>query len=223
MFLVRQRSWFQQVLDTKHPLCVGLRPSMSNPLDYSMAKKERLLEVVMQFSKRVLVGIGVGVVVVGGGIGFAAASGSSSASPTTTTQAASAPSAAPTISVTTASVGGQSEQVLVNARGLPLYIYGGDSANTSHVSGGLAALWPPLLSASPTESGVSGHVSVVSDASGQQVQYNGHFLYTFVDDTPGQVTGQGVQNFFVATPSIGSGTTSVAPAPVSPQSSGYGY
>lgn len=178
----------------------------------------------MQFSKRILAGIGVGVVVVGGGIGFAAASGSSSsASPTTAAQAASAPSGTPTISVTTASVGGQSEQVLVNARGLPLYTYGGDSAKTSHVSGGLAALWPPLVSASPTESGVSGQVSVVSDASGQQVQYNGHFLYTFVDDTPGQVTGQGVQNFFVATPSLGSGTTSVAPAPVPPQSSGYGY
>ena len=37
---------------------------------------------------------------------------------------------------------------------------------------------------------------------GDQVAYNGHLLYTFADDQPGQVTGQGVQGFFVATPGL---------------------
>jgi hypothetical protein len=69
-------------------------------------------------------------------------------------------------------------------------------------------------------------VTSLKEASGRQVTYNGHFLYTFVDDTPGHVTGQGVSKFFVATPglrSIGSSATvKAAPAPATP-SRGYGY
>ena len=45
---------------------------------------------------------------------------------------------------------------------------------------------------------------------GGQVAYNGHLLYTFVSDRKGVVTGQGVQDFFVATPTI---TAQVAPPP----------
>ena len=60
----------------------------------------------------------------------------------------------------------------------------------------------------------------LKQADGRQVTYNGHFLYTFVDDSPGHVTGQGVSDFFVATPNmraIGSTTTvKAAPAPVAP-------
>jgi len=188
----------------------------------------------VQRSKRILLGVGVGVAALGSGIGFAAASSSSStAAPTKAAQAGPAPAAltpagpAPagpaTINVTSASVGGKTEQVLVDAHGLPLYIYGADTTATSKVSGGLAALWPPLVSSSPTESGATGKLTVLTDANGHQVQYNGHFLYTFVDDTPGQVTGEGVQNFFVATPSLGSATTTPPPAPASSQGGGYGY
>ena len=178
----------------------------------------------MQRSKRILVGVAVGVAALGGGAGFAAASSSSSTStPTRAPQAGSAPAGSTTINVTTASVGGNSEAVLVDAHGLPLYTFGPDTATTSRVSGGLAALWPPLVSASPTESGASGKLTVVRDTNGEQVQYNGHFLYTFVDDTPGHVTGQGVQGFFVATPGLGSATATPPPAPASNQSSGYGY
>ena len=72
------------------------------------------------------------------------------------------------------------------------------------VSGQLAALWPPLVAGTPTESGTSGGLAVVHTGNGRQVTYNGHFLYTFVEDNPGQVTGQGVQNFFVATPGLSS-------------------
>lgn len=178
----------------------------------------------MQVSKRILLGVGVGVAAIRGGLGFASASGSSStAAPAKAAPAGSAPAGPATINVTTASVSGKTEQVLVDAHGLPLYIYGPDTTATSKVSGGLAALWPPLVSTSPTESGATGKLSVLTDANGHQVQYDGHFLYTFVDDTPGQVTGQGVQGFFVATPSLGAAITAPAPAPASGQSSGYGY
>jgi predicted lipoprotein with Yx(FWY)xxD motif len=122
-------------------------------------------------------------------------------------------------------VGPKTETVLVNAKGLPLYYYQADTAKKSQVSGVLAQLWPALVSAKPTASGVKGKVASVQQPDGHQVTYNGHFLYTFVDDSPGHVTGQGVSNFFVATPnvrSIRSATTVKAPAPVTP-SRGYGY
>ena len=73
---------------------------------------------------------------------------------------------------------------------------------------------------------------VVADVHGDQVAYNGHLLYTFADDQAGQVTGQGVQGFFVATPGLapiaGSSTSagSSAPAgtvPAASSGSGYGY
>ena len=69
-----------------------------------------------------------------------------------------------------------------------------------------------------TITGANGRVSVIRDAYGAHVTYNGRFLYTFISDSAGHVTGQGVQDFFVATPglsSIGagsSGSTNCGPA-----------
>jgi predicted lipoprotein with Yx(FWY)xxD motif len=132
----------------------------------------------------------------------------------------------PTVHTTTTQVGKKTETVLVNAKGLPLYYYQADTAKKSQVSGVLAQLWPALVSTKPTASGVKGKVASVLQAYGHQVTYNGHFLYSFVDDSPGHVTGQGVSNFFVATPnvrSIGNATTAkAAPATATP-SRGYGY
>jgi predicted lipoprotein with Yx(FWY)xxD motif len=181
----------------------------------------------MRRSRQMLLALGLGVVVAGGGVGLVeATSSSSTAAPAAASKTAAAPGSA-TVNVTTTKVDGQSEQILVNARGLPLYTYGPDTSTQSHVSGGLAALWPALVSASPREAGATGTLSVLSDANGQQVRYNGHFLYTFIDDTPGHVSGQGVQGFFVATPSLSAGSTNAAPAaPVAPantNANSYGY
>ena len=52
--------------------------------------------------------------------------------------------------------------------------------------------------------------------------YNGRFLYTFIDDSPGHVTGQGVSEFFVAMPRLKSIRSSIA-APVMNMGSSYGY
>ena len=172
----------------------------------------------------------IGVAAAGGGI---AAATTGSASPTRTTtpaQAAPAQAAPPqaaqptgpsTINVANASVNGKTESILVDSRGLPLYTYARDTSTKSAVTGQLAALWPPLISTSPTESGAPGQVRAVVSTNGSQVQYDGHFLYTFQPDSPGNVTGQGVQNFFVATPS---GTSSPAAAQPKPAPSySYGY
>src|ERR1700739_1453772 len=105
----------------------------------------------MQHSKRILIALGIGVAVAGGSGGLAVATRSSSTAATSrASQTAAVPAQAATVNVATASVGGKSEHILVDAKGLPLYTYGLDTSTTSHVSGGLAALWPPLVSSSPS-------------------------------------------------------------------------
>jgi predicted lipoprotein with Yx(FWY)xxD motif len=127
-----------------------------------------------------------------------------------------------------ATVAGRTETILVTNKRLPLYIYKPDTATRSLVTGQLAALWPPLRAEAPTANravGATGSLTVATTANGRQVAYNGHFLYTFTEDSPGRVTGQGIQDFFVATPSLVARSAapaeqSVAPAPAS-NLSGY--
>lgn len=131
-----------------------------------------------------------------------------------------------TIHTATATVDGARESILENDKGLPLYFYRPDTATTSMVTGTLAALWPPLEVSAPTVGGASGTLKVRHTSNGRQVSYNGHFLYTFVEDGPGRVTGQGVQDFFVATPRIGQSQTAAPPgwnATPAPTTNGGGY
>src|SRR6516225_8681719 len=134
--------------------------------------------------------------------------------------------AALTATAAAATGAGKTETILVNSGGLPLYFYRPDTAAKSLVTGGVAALWPALTSAAPTAAGATGKLTVVNDAHGQQVAYNGHLLYTFASDRAGQVTGEGVQNFFVATPgltSIANSSASAGMVPATPSAHGYGY
>ena len=169
----------------------------------------------MKHPRIVMAGAGLAALAAAGGITAASASGST---PTNTASA--------TVRTASVSVAGKTETILVTSKGLPLYIYRPDTATRSFVTGGLAQLWPPLTSPAVAGPGVTGKVAVLRDVNGQQVTYNGHPLYTFVDDHAGQVTGQGVQNFFVATPGIASITMSAestAPATPAAPSGGYGY
>lgn len=179
----------------------------------------------MQRSRIIIAGIGLATVAAVGGVTAAAATGSPAAgAPPARSAPATAPGATATVRTELATVGGRTEAILVTARGLPLYYYRPDTVTRSLVSGGLARLWPPLTSAAPTATGVAGMLTVVHDAHGGQVAYNGHLLYTFTSDRAGQVTGQGLQNFFVATPGLTALTNSAAPARTIPAPpGGYGY
>ena len=169
----------------------------------------------MRHPKIIIASLGLAAVAAAGGI-TASVAGSSSA--------ASASSARASVHTARATVAGKTETLLVDGRGLPLYYYRPDTATRSLVTGGLAQLWPPLTSAAPAATGVGGKLAVRGDVNGQQVTYNGHPLYTFADDAAGQVTGQGVQDFFVATPALAPLTASAAPAaPAPPSGAGYGY
>jgi predicted lipoprotein with Yx(FWY)xxD motif len=109
------------------------------------------------------------------------------------------------INTSAATVQGKSVTILTNAQGMTLYYFTPDTATTSACTGGCATAWPPLLfsgSGSPTaSSAVSGTLTVVSSGNGNQVEYNGHLLYTYSGDTaPGQTKGEGLfGKWFVAT------------------------
>jgi predicted lipoprotein with Yx(FWY)xxD motif len=176
----------------------------------------------MRHLKILIAGGALAAVAAGGGVTLASA-GSSAASPAPSAQPTAT---SPTVRTVPAPVGGKTETILVNANGLPLYFYRPDKATKSLVTGPLAQLWPPLTAATPTAAGLSGKLTAVNDAHGHQVAYNGHLLYTFASDQANQVTGQGVQDFFVATPGLPAITASSASAgtvPATPPSGGYGY
>jgi predicted lipoprotein with Yx(FWY)xxD motif len=178
--------------------------------------------------------IAAAVVALGGaGVGAAVAA-SGSTMPASSASAASAVTpvmenmaSAPTVHTVSATVNGKVETVLVNGKGLPLYIYKPETTTKSLVSGGLLSLWPADLSSSSSIQGANAKVSVVHDSHGDQVAYNGHLLYTFVSDTAGHVTGQGVSDFFVATPGLAAPTagssSSTTPPPVKSSGGGYSY
>jgi predicted lipoprotein with Yx(FWY)xxD motif len=168
----------------------------------------------MRYQRITVAAVAVAVVATVAGVTIASAAGSS-----TTNQLATAA----TVRTATATVQGTTETILVDAKGLPLYIYKPDTPTTSRVTGQLAALWPPLTATAPTVQGASGMLTSAATANGRQVAYNDHFLYTFVEDSPGRVTGQGVQNFFVATPNMSAAASVPAQsAPTTPPHS-YGY
>jgi predicted lipoprotein with Yx(FWY)xxD motif len=126
----------------------------------------------------------------------------------TTTASVSATAGAGQVAVVhtgTATVSGKSENVLTNAQGFTLYYHTTDTP-TSVCSGACATAWPPLLLPSGTPgSSVSlpGTLGVETNVNGRQVTFNGHPLYLWKSDTSaGQATGEGINNFHVATPTI---------------------
>jgi predicted lipoprotein with Yx(FWY)xxD motif len=112
------------------------------------------------------------------------------------------------IKTATATVNGTSVTILTNAQGLTLYYRTSDAPPSTVCSGGCAGAWPPLVmsgSSVPTSAtSLSGKLTIVSDANGNQVEYNGHPLYTYSGDTAaGQTTGEGVGGVWhVVTPSL---------------------
>ena len=95
---------------------------------------------------------------------------------------------------------------LTGEDGKTLYTFMPDSANTSTCDGGCATVWPPLTVEADDivmgGTGVTGKIATFKRNDGTlQVSYNGKPLYYFASDTKaGDVTGDGVEKFYVATP-----------------------
>ncbi len=155
--------------------------------------------------KRMFLGMSmllIALIVVACGSSSSTSTGSGGTTPTAPT------SSVALIKTASATVKGASETIITNAQGMTLYYFMPDTATTAACTGTCAGIWPPLLftgTGSPTSATpLSGTLSVVKDANGQQVEYNGHPLYTYSKDTaPGQTNGEGLfGKWFVATPTL---------------------
>ncbi len=145
----------------------------------------------------------------------ACGSSTSSGSSSTPTPAATTPSSSNAlIKTTTATVSGKSEMILTDAQGKTLYYFKPDTATTSACTSSCADNWPPLLatgSSTPTSAtSLPGKLTMQTTANGNQVEYNGHLLYTFAGDSgPGLTKGEGLfGKWFVATPDLAEGNNS---------------
>jgi predicted lipoprotein with Yx(FWY)xxD motif len=125
------------------------------------------------------------------GYGYGHSSGSGSA----TTSTSSGPA---TVAVKGTSLG----QVLVDGRGMTLYLFEKDTGTTSMCDGSCAQFWPPLTTKGAAKAGTgvaAGKLGTTTRSDGSmQVTYNGHPVYFYAgDQKPGDVNGQG-QNAFGA-------------------------
>jgi predicted lipoprotein with Yx(FWY)xxD motif len=90
-------------------------------------------------------------------------------------------------------------RILVNARGMTLYVFSADKPNKSSCTGKCASFWPPALVPSGSTvpaamAGISGKFGMTTRADGShQLTFDGAPLYTWAKDKkPGDTTGQGV-------------------------------
>ena len=131
----------------------------------------------------------------------------SSGSSSTGSASAGMPAAGTPVSNTTSSSGAtvdvannpQLGKILVDSKGLTLYMFQKDTGGQSMCAGTCASIWPPLTaSGKPTGSGVdSGMLGTIKRSDGSsQVTYAGHPLYTYTaDSSPGQTAGNGLDDF----------------------------
>lgn len=119
-------------------------------------------------------------------------------------------------------------EVVVTPAGSAVYVFDEDvpGSGTSACTGTCAHLWPAVTttSAGPTVDGVTGTVGTISrDGGTKQLTLDGHPLYTYAGDSPGQVSGEGVNGRWWAVSPAGQPVHRAATAPSSPSDPGYTY
>jgi predicted lipoprotein with Yx(FWY)xxD motif len=162
------------------------------------------------------------------------ACGSSSSSKTSTKASSSSSSSSTSSTTTTANATVKTAKnatlgtILVDAQGRTVYTLTTNGADVA-CSATCMGVWPPVLvpagmTAATAGPGVPGKLVVVVIPTGKQVQYGGHALYTFVQDTAaGDAKGQGLQSFGGTwnAVKVSGGTASTTPS--SKSGGGYGY
>jgi predicted lipoprotein with Yx(FWY)xxD motif len=117
--------------------------------------------------------------------------------------------------------------VLVDRQGRTLYLFARDSGTTSTCTGACAVNWPPLRvrgnqlvgsGAKPSKVGRTARPDGIS-----QLTYNGHPLYTFVNDKkPGDTNGEGINAFGGSWFAVSAAGDQVAPRSQPQGGGGYG-
>jgi predicted lipoprotein with Yx(FWY)xxD motif len=134
-------------------------------------------------------------------IGVAACGGSNNSSDSASAAANTTAGGSDTVS--TKSISGVGT-VLVDSQGQALYTNNQDSGMNVACTGSCTAIWVPLMAPSsgqPTSSdqAVQAKLGMVKSNGSSQVTFGGKPLYSFVQDSPGQVTGNGFTDNFGGT------------------------
>ncbi|HEY1421061.1 MAG TPA: hypothetical protein VGG90_10175 [Candidatus Dormibacteraeota bacterium] len=107
-------------------------------------------------------------------------------------------------------------QILVDSKGMTLYLFVADSGTQSTCYTSCATVWPPLFTTASPQAGTGVQASLLGTTARTdgktEVTCGGHPLYYFIQDKqPGDTTGQGVNGFgglwWVLTPACAAITT----------------
>ena len=141
------------------------------------------------------------------------------------------PLAASVLAVTLAACGGSSTPntsssttsgVLKDTSGMALYSPAGETATNIRCTGGCTSIWMPLR---PGQAKLSGATTITRPDGTKQVAVGGKPLYTFVQDSAGEISGNGAKDAFSGKQftwhAVQSGGT-VSSSPM-PASGGGGY
>lgn len=112
------------------------------------------------------------------------------------------------VKTTNATVDNKSETILTDIKGKTLYYFTQDALHNIACTTGCIDSWPPLLyngtGTVSASTSLPGTLTTEKTANGNQVVYNGHYLYTYSGDSaPGETKGQGIGGkWYVATPDL---------------------
>ena len=140
---------------------------------------------------------------------IAALAGCAATTDTGSSTSGPAPSSAPAGRSTLTTAATSLGTVVVDGRGMTVYVFDHDSAGatSSSCTGACATTWPAVEadSTTPKVTGVTGTVGTITGVDGRpQVTLNGLPLYTFASDSAaGDVNGQGVGGIWWAVGSDG--------------------
>jgi len=132
------------------------------------------------------------VALLGAGCGSTSSPGAANAS--------GSPSASSTGSTIAVASDAKLGQILVDGKGMTVYLFVADTGTQSTCYSSCAAIWPPVLTSGAPEAGSGAQASLLGTTTRTdgkvEVTYGGHPLYYFIKDKkPGDTTGQGVNGF----------------------------
>jgi predicted lipoprotein with Yx(FWY)xxD motif len=118
---------------------------------------------------------------------------------------------------------------LVDTNGMALYTPAGETASNVRCTGACVAIWKPVKPGDVKAAAGAKLGSITRPDGTKQATANGKPLYTFAQDSPGTVNGNGASDAFggkqftwhVVTP--GGASSGSAPASKSSSKSNYGY
>jgi len=133
-------------------------------------------------------------------------------SPTAASSPSPSPAASPAATGSTIAVATNAKlgQILVDGKGMTVYLFVVDTGTASTCYTSCAAAWPPVLTTGAPQAGAGATASLLGTTTRTdgniEVTYAGHPLYYFVrDKAAGDTTGQGINGFgglwWVMTPS----------------------